>query len=85
MSGTPLEVLQKMGGWKTLEMVQRYAHLAPGYIARYVEGASLTISPTAAPMLVGTTVEDIEFGVIDGARTHDNRNHKTNPANLYCG
>lgn len=27
-AGTPLHVLQKLGGWSTLAMVQRYAHLA---------------------------------------------------------
>lgn len=35
MAGTPLEVLQKLGGWKTLQMVMRYAHLAPGHLAKY--------------------------------------------------
>lgn len=35
MSGTPLEVLQVLGGWSDLRMVQRYAHLAPGHVAQY--------------------------------------------------
>lgn len=35
MSGTPLEVLQKLGGWEDLRMVQRYAHLAPEYLATW--------------------------------------------------
>ncbi|MER2537942.1 MAG: site-specific integrase [Azonexus sp.] len=35
MAGTPLEVLQKLGGWAKLEMVMRYAHLAPSFIAGY--------------------------------------------------
>lgn len=35
MSGTPLEVLQKLGGWEDLRMVQKYAHLAPEYLARW--------------------------------------------------
>ncbi|UOO81245.1 site-specific integrase [Uruburuella testudinis] len=30
--GIPLRVLQGMGGWKTLSMVQRYAHLAPEHL-----------------------------------------------------
>ncbi len=45
MAGTPLEVLQRLGGWASLDMVMRYAHLAPGHIARYasnVSGPNLT-------------------------------------------
>lgn len=33
-NGTPLYVLQEMGGWKSAEMVRRYAHLAPAQMAR---------------------------------------------------
>ena len=33
MSGVRLEELQRLGGWKTLSMVQRYAHLAPEHLA----------------------------------------------------
>lgn len=32
--GTPLYDLQEMGGWKSAEMVRRYAHLAPAQMAR---------------------------------------------------
>ena len=39
MRGTPLEVLQKLGGWADLEMVMRYAHLAPSFIAQWVENS----------------------------------------------
>lgn len=39
MSGTPLEVLQKLGGWENIEMVHRYAHLDPGHIAGYANNA----------------------------------------------
>ncbi len=35
MAGTPLEVLQKLGGWEDLRMVMRYAHLAPEYLASF--------------------------------------------------
>lgn len=34
-AGTPLYALQEMGGWKTLEMVRRYAHLAPEHLAEH--------------------------------------------------
>lgn len=34
-SGVPLYDLKEMGGWETLEMVQRYAHLAPGHLQKH--------------------------------------------------
>ncbi len=34
-NGTPLEVLQKLGGWSDLRMVMNYAHHTPGFIASY--------------------------------------------------
>lgn len=39
MGGTPLEVLQRLGGWKDLRMVLRYAHLAESYVDRFAENA----------------------------------------------
>lgn len=35
MAGTPMNVLQALGGWSGPQMVQRYAHLAPGYLSQY--------------------------------------------------
>jgi site-specific recombinase XerD len=35
--GTPLQVLKELGGWETLEMVQRYAHLSADHLARWVQ------------------------------------------------
>ncbi|KZY89434.1 hypothetical protein A3743_08415 [Oleiphilus sp. HI0072] len=32
-NGTSLNVLQELGGWETIEMVRRYAHLAPENLA----------------------------------------------------
>ncbi|QKM48927.1 Tyrosine recombinase XerC [Burkholderia glumae] len=34
--GTPLQVLKELGGWETLEMVQRYAHLSAAHLAQWV-------------------------------------------------
>lgn len=34
-AGTPLYALQEMGGWKTTEMVRRYAHLAAEHLAEH--------------------------------------------------
>jgi site-specific recombinase XerC len=37
MAGVDLLSVQKLGGWRTLAMVQRYAHLAPSHLAEAVE------------------------------------------------
>lgn len=34
-AGTPLHVLQELGGWETVEMVRRYAHFAPEHLAEH--------------------------------------------------
>jgi len=34
--GTPLQVLKELGGWATLEMVQRYAHFSAEHLTPYV-------------------------------------------------
>lgn len=34
-AGTPLMVLKELGGWETVEMVQKYAHLAPSHLAAH--------------------------------------------------
>ncbi|CAH5607543.1 Tyrosine recombinase XerD [Enterobacter cloacae] len=34
-SGVPLSVLQEMGGWESIEMVRRYAHLAPKHLSEH--------------------------------------------------
>lgn len=34
--GTPLQVLKELGGWETMEMVQRYAHLSADHLAQWV-------------------------------------------------
>lgn len=42
---TPLEVLQKLGGWSSYAMVQKYAHLAPDYKARFAGNTGLREQP----------------------------------------
>lgn len=44
-SGTPLAVLQQLGGWRTLTMVMRYAHLAPEHLAAYAANSSIGTKP----------------------------------------
>lgn len=36
-NGTPMNVLQELGGWRDAEMVQRYAHLGMEHLERYAE------------------------------------------------
>ena len=35
--GVPLNVLQEMGAWESIEMVKRYAHLAPEQFPQYAK------------------------------------------------
>lgn len=34
-AGVPLSALQEMGGWESIEMVQRYAHLSPVHLTEH--------------------------------------------------
>lgn len=47
-SGTPLAVLQELGGWASLTMVQRYAHLAVSHVAAWagnIGGGTTAVQP----------------------------------------
>jgi hypothetical protein len=37
MEGVDLLTIKDLGGWKTLSMVQRYAHLSPGHRQTAIE------------------------------------------------
>jgi integrase len=37
-NGTPLYVLQELGGWENSEMVRRYAHFSASHLAVYADG-----------------------------------------------
>lgn len=39
-AGTPLHVLQELGGWESVEMVRRYAHLSSEHLTDYVDRLS---------------------------------------------
>lgn len=41
-AGTPLMVLKELGGWERIEMVQKYAHLAPTHLAHHAENVKIT-------------------------------------------
>jgi integrase len=39
-AGTPLHVLQELGGWECVEMVRKYAHFSSMHLAEYVDRLS---------------------------------------------
>ncbi len=41
--GTPLYVLKELGGWETLEMVQRYAHLSSAHLAQWAQSHTVFV------------------------------------------
>jgi site-specific recombinase XerD len=43
MNGVDLLTVKELGGWRTLAMVQRYAHLAPDHLRAAVEGLARTV------------------------------------------
>ena len=38
--GMPLHVLQELGGWESVEMVRRFAHLSSDHLVEYVDRMS---------------------------------------------
>lgn len=43
-SGVPLSVLQEMGGWESVEMVRRYALLAPNHLTQHAKQIDVIFS-----------------------------------------
>ena len=39
-NGTPLHVLKELGGWSSMDMVMRYAHLSPDHLSEYADNLS---------------------------------------------
>lgn len=46
-NGTPLFVLQELGGWESVEMVRRYAHLAADHLAPFADRLSALSVPAS--------------------------------------
>ena len=44
-NGTPLAALKEMGGWESVEMVQRYAHLAPEHLSQHARLIDSSMPP----------------------------------------
>ncbi len=53
--GVDLRSVAELGGWRTLSMVQRYAHLSPGHLAAAVE--KIVAGPSVVASRVGDAVE----------------------------
>ncbi|AYH33275.1 site-specific integrase [Pectobacterium parmentieri] len=57
-AGVPISVLQEMGGWESIEMVRRYAHLAPNHLtehARQIDAIFDVCVPNLSHVSNGTT------------------------------
>ena len=52
MAGADLRTIQKLGGWQSLKMVERYAHLSPSHKSEAVErlANSTTVITTLVPV-----------------------------------
>jgi len=53
-AGVDLRTVQELGGWRTLSMVQRYAHLSPGHMAAAVERIVATTAVVAPRVVSGS-------------------------------
>ena len=66
-NGTPLFVLQELGGWESVEMVRRYAHLAADHLAPFAERLSALSVP--APKLTARLRHSQKFELLEASLT----------------
>jgi integrase len=59
--GTPLHVLQELGGWSTPEMVQKYAHLSSEHLAQWVDRRPVVLAEKS-PKVVRFLLQEITKG-----------------------
>jgi integrase len=45
MAGTPMHILQELGGWSTPSMVQRYAHLSQSHLIEQAQRIAIGVKP----------------------------------------
>jgi len=55
MAGVDLRTVQELGGWSSLDLVQRYAHLNPGHKAEAVERLVMAPAAEKVPTNLPTT------------------------------
>lgn len=72
-AGTPLKMVQEMGGWASLEMVMRYAHLNPGHLSQYADRTLLRTETVTVPEQQTKTDVSPCIGGAEGDRTLDLR------------
>jgi integrase len=74
-AGTPMRMLQELGGWASLQMPALYSHIDPGHLTEYADRTLLGKSPTVYPTVATETETDdsqmIDFGGKGGTRTLD--------------
>lgn len=51
--GTPLHVLQELGGWQSAQMVRRYAHFSAGHLAAHAANLPVLMATNARMQVVG--------------------------------
>jgi len=54
MEGVDLLTIKDLGGWKTLTMMQRYAHLSPGHRHTAIERLASRKVEAGSPQATGT-------------------------------
>ncbi len=59
-SGVPLSVLQEMGGWESIEMVRRYAHLSPNHLTEHARKIDDIFGDNVPNMSHSGIMEDIK-------------------------
>ncbi len=55
-SGVSLLALKELGGWETLEMVQRYAHLSSGHLSEHASKIDAILERNGTNMSQGGNV-----------------------------
>ncbi|NHR05764.1 site-specific integrase [Chromobacterium haemolyticum] len=59
-AGVPLHIIQELGGWHSIEMVKRYAHLAPEHLREHVESIDSLIDSGTNLSQVSLTEEETQ-------------------------
>ena len=59
-AGTPINVLQELGGWESADMVRRYAHLAPDHLAEFAERLSRPRAIAGTNLAHGTNDKEVK-------------------------